>query len=149
MIKYTTDPRLVFIMELFLDYYIDAKSQEINVKDMFNSPPIRKSVGVFSPNFYVYYQIDGIYYVDVNHVANRMQIDPSTINYHTTKTLLDVRYDGTTIKRELIDLVTLNDIMFTYNCSFCHTFRSEFILFFLLSYMFNMSFVNFNMLLPK
>ena len=145
MIKYTTDPRLVFITELFLDYHINAKSQE-NTENM---PVVNKSVSIFSPNFYVYYQIDGIYYVDVNHIVNRMQIDPDMISCYATKSLLDTRYDGTTIKRELIDLVTFNEIMFTYDCSFCHTFRLEFILFLWLCYILNMTFINFSMLLPK
>ena len=149
MIKYTTDSRLVSFMELFLDYQINAQTREINTSSMLNSPTISKSVSIFSPNFYVYYQIDGIYYVDINHIANRMQIDADTLSCHTTKTLLDFRYDGAIIKRDLIDLVTLNKIMFAYDCSFCNTFRYEFILFLLLRYMLDVTFINFSMLLPK
>lgn len=141
-VKYTVDPRLVIIIESFLDKTIPNNiivsmqkiARSININNIYQNllEPIEKSAFVFYNNAYTYYKLHGKYYVDLYHIVGC--ICQSKDEYYKTlrmytqyisNTIWDFRFDKNITMRYLIDLNTMGRIVLSSNSYFKKIFIIE------------------------
>jgi len=94
--------------------------------------PINKCVFVFYSNIYLYYYVDGKYYIDINHIISKLVTDETLHKNTFQKYSNDICYSIWTIssenkfiRRELIDLNTMARIILSFHGDFSNTFRVE------------------------
>lgn len=147
-VLYSCDPRIVLVVENYLDKKIpksilcgintSAKNDPIVFyEDLLN--PIRKSAYIFLTNYYVYYQCNNEYYIDINHIIatvtdneiEHIRIYQKYKQYIKTS-IWDIRYDNFISKRELIDVDTFYSIVLSSNNEFSQIYYFEYVFYVIL-----------------
>ena len=137
-----SDPHLINAIESKLDqsvakFMIDADTiiasniKQTNIIDDFLKP-LKRFAYIFGNNYYLFYQIDNKIYVDIQHVISNLGLclDEYKHKYHDfsefiTNSLWDVRFDGTLVRRELIDFHTMGRLILSVDSEFTRTFRLQ------------------------
>lgn len=155
---YSENQRIVRLVENSLDKKICAEIfddvniliGQINISnlciDLFR--PVKKSIYIFAENYYVYYEINGCFYVDLHHIiANIIFDNPDFIEDQTlvltremfhdfseniVTSICDFRYDGKITRRDLIDIPTMARVILSRNSRFKEIFLVELAVYFIL-----------------
>lgn len=100
---------------------------------------INKLILIFLSNIYIFYRINGNYFMDIFHIISNIVSNGNNFTQIYQKYLHCIKFsfpdcmmDGTSIWRELVDIATAYKIITSYDSDFSNIFRFEYGLRFLL-----------------
>jgi hypothetical protein len=138
---YCDDMDTISLIEAIYDYYTPSFVQIVtdnihnNIRfsdilfDLFR--PMKKCIFAFGTNIYLYYKINNKYYMDMNHLILNLVDSANHANcfhMHSNKIchfIWTTGFNGKIIRRPLIDMKNIGQIILSTNGEFSNLFRQE------------------------
>ena len=133
MIRYITDTPTLTLIEQYLDNQVPHRVQQrIDLGPSTIICQQKRSVLNFISNTYLYYHINNRMYVDINHIISSLISSPCYFRCTYRKFADKIRHtiwtldaDNILVKRDLIDIKTMVEIILSQNCLFSTRFKLE------------------------